>query len=65
MVLTGATLHSRNEGIAPYTLPGDGGVGVYFGITLNDGAHSLTATPRNAAGASIGTPLTVTFTVVP
>jgi hypothetical protein len=65
MVLTGATGHTRNEGLAPYTLPGDQGAGVYNGITLNQGAHSLTATPRNSAGAPIGTPLTVTFTVVP
>jgi hypothetical protein len=64
-VLTGATALTRNEGTAPYTLPGDGGVGFYNAMVLNQGTHSLTATPRNAAGTPIGTPLTVTFTVVP
>ena len=65
LVLTGPTAHANNEGSFPYTKPGDGGVGVYNGMVLNQGAHSLTATPRDAAGTPVGTPLTVTFTVVP
>ena len=65
LVLSGATAHANNEGAFPYTKPGDGGVGVYNGMVLNQGAHTITATPRSAAGATVGTPLTVTFTVVP
>jgi hypothetical protein len=62
--LTGATVLSNNEGLAPYTLPGDAGVGNYNGMILNQGAHTITATPFTPTGTA-GTPLTVTFTVVP
>ena len=55
----------NNESAAPYTKPGDAGVGNYNPMVLNLGAHTLTATPRTNTGATIGTPLTVTFTVVP
>jgi hypothetical protein len=65
LVLSGATAHANNEGGFPYTKPGDGGVGNYNPMVLNLGAHTLTATPRTNTGATIGTPLTVTFTVVP
>ena len=65
LVLAGATAHANNEGSFPYTKPGDGGVGSYNGMVLNQGAHSLTATPRTSTGATIGTPLTVNFTVGP
>jgi hypothetical protein len=69
LVLTGPagfTAHANNESSFPYTKPGDGGVGVYNGMALAvNGTYSLTATPRTSTGATIGTPLTVTFTVTP
>ena len=63
--LTGATVLSNNEGLFPYTLPGDAGVGNYNGMTLNLGAHTVKATPFLPVTFAAGTPLTVTFTVVP
>jgi hypothetical protein len=55
----------NNESLAPYTKPGDAGVGNYSPMVLSLGAHTLTAQPRNGGGNPIGTPLTVTFTVAP
>ena len=61
--LNGATVRANNEGAAPYTLPGDGGVGNYNGMILNQGVHTLTATPYTSSGTVAGTPMTITFTV--
>ena len=60
LVLTGATSQNRTDNSNPYTIPGNAG------MILNNGAHSLTATPFSAdnAGGTAGTPLTVAFTVV-
>jgi Putative Ig domain len=55
----------NNESAAPYTKPGDAGVGNYSPMVLSQGAHTITAQPRNGNGNPIGTPLTVTFTVAP
>ena len=63
IALTGATTLSNNEGAAPYTLPGDAGVGNYNGMTLNQGVHTLTATPYTSGGTIAGTPMTITFAV--
>ena len=63
--LSGATVLSNNEGLFPFTLPGDAGVGNYNGMTLNLGAHTVKATPFLPVTFAAGTPLTVTFTVVP
>ncbi|MEK7328533.1 MAG: Ig-like domain-containing protein, partial [Chloroflexota bacterium] len=60
--LTGATSRTNNESQAPYTLPGDNGPGNYNAMTLNLGAHNVTATPFISTGVS-GVPLTVSFTV--
>ena len=69
LVLTGPagfTTHNNNEGAFPFTKPGDNGVGNYNGLALPiDGSYTLTATPRTNTGATIGTPLSVTFTVTP
>lgn len=59
LVLTGATAQSRTDNSNPYTIPGNAG------MVLNNGNHSLTATPFSAdnAGGTAGSSLTVTFTV--
>jgi hypothetical protein len=55
----------RTENAAPYALGGDTG-GNYNAWTPATGTHSLTATPWSGSSASgtMGTPLTITFSVL-
>ncbi|MGB6220435.1 MAG: hypothetical protein WBG04_05350, partial [Haloferula sp.] len=64
--LSGATTHNQTESVAPYALYGDSPAGDYTVGSLNNGAHTLTATPFTGGGGNgtEGTPLTITFTVV-
>ena len=55
----------RTENNAPYSLAGDTR-GNYVAWTPSVGSHTLAATPYTGANATgtVGTPLTMTFTVV-
>jgi hypothetical protein len=55
----------RTENAGPYALAGDTG-GNYYAWTPASGTHSLTATPWSGSGATgtMGTPLTITFSVL-
>ena len=57
---------THTEGVAPWSLHGDGGEDAINGAPLRAGSHTLTATvwsERGGAGTMLGT-LTVAFTVV-
>jgi len=65
LVLSGATTASRTDNTSPYTIPGNTG-GNFAGITINRGVNTIMATPYSLdnLGGTVGTPLTVNFTVV-
>ncbi len=65
-VLTGAQNHTKTENIVPYSLFGDAPPASYYVWIPNTGNYTLTATPYSKAGATgtIGTPLTLSFSVV-
>ena len=63
--LTGGKSVDHTEGIAPYSLYGDGGAGALNGESLPEGNYTLTAnaySERSLGGDLLGT-LTVSFTV--
>ena len=63
--LTGAKNESTTDGVAPYSLYGDGGVGALMGESLPAGSYQLTATAyadSGGNGAVLDT-LSVSFTV--
>ena len=65
LALTGAKSESRTEGVAPYSLYGDGGANDLTGGTLPVGSYNLEATAysqKNKGGDELGT-LSVSFTV--
>ena len=59
-----ATPNFRTESAAPYAMAGDTS-GDYWAWTPSVGSHTVTATPYDAAGAggTVGTPLSITFSV--
>ena len=62
--LRGATTEDRIENAYPWALFGDTNGDFRPGV-LNDGAHTLTATPysQDGTGGDVGTPLTIRFNV--
>ena len=63
--ISGTVAASRNENVAPYALFGDM-AGDYEPASLPIGNYTLTATPysKRNQGGSVGTPLTVQFSVI-
>ena len=63
--LTGATVRQQVENAFPWAVFGDTNGNFDVGA-LNNGAHTLTATPYSAdgTGGNAGTPLTIQFTVI-